>query len=59
MTHEEFVKWLDEEIEKAWMENDRESRKIEPDGTPYGRANALEEVKEKFLTLTLPPTTLS
>jgi len=59
MTQEEFIEWLDEEIDKAWKENDRESRKTEPDSTPYGRACALEEVKEMYLTVMPPPTTLN
>jgi len=59
MTHEQFVEWLDEKI--------AEHRKSETDLTKgyvvrrlhLELASQLGEVKEKFFTLTPPPTTLS
>lgn len=59
MTHEQFLAWLDSEIEKAAKKDEIESLKYEGDLSHSGRVNALEEVKEKFITLTPPPTTLS
>ena len=57
MTPELFIKWLDEEIDKAEKWSDRESRKTEPDQSFHGRVLALEEVKEKFLTISFITTT--
>lgn len=59
MTHEEFIQWLDTEIDVADQLAERENRKTEPYFGYEGRARALEEVKEKFLTIMPPPTTLN
>lgn len=59
MTPEDFIEWIDKEIQKAQRWADRESSKMEPDQSFNGRLSALEEVKQKFFTLTPPPTTLS
>lgn len=59
MTPQQFLEWLDKEIEscryilhKATIEEDQLFE-------TEGRRFAYETVREKFLTLTPPPTTLS
>jgi hypothetical protein len=47
-----FIEWLDKEIEAAEKMSDKEDRRWEPNLSFSGRATALEEVKEKFLSLT-------
>ncbi len=46
-----YIDWLDREIEKAEIAMGIESRKYEPDASHYGRWVALEQAKEKFLSL--------
>jgi len=59
MTHEEFVKWLDQEIE---FSKDLK-KQFPPQSKVYDRASdgiaIFTIVKEKFLSLPPPPTTLS
>jgi hypothetical protein len=59
MTHEQFLQWLDEQIEYNERMASKEDRKMEPNLCYQGAANAFEDVKEKFLALLPPPTTLS
>lgn len=59
MTYEEFLKWLDEQIEYNDRLARKEDHKIEPNFTYEGAFNAYEAVKEKFLSLLPPPTKLS
>ena len=51
MTPEQFLEWLDNEIAYC------ESIKLTNYGD--GKLNTLKKVREKFLSLTPPPTTLS
>lgn len=59
MTHEEFIQWLDEQIKFY----DLMVRKFDNDNWNYlqyrSSKQAFEVVKERFLTLLPPPTTLS
>lgn len=59
MTYEEFLKWIDEQIEYNDRMARKEDRKMEPYFAYQGAHDALEAVKEKFLTLLPPPTKLS
>jgi hypothetical protein len=59
MTPEQFIEWIDREIQHSeWIKNQMTS-----DSQRYNRASdgiaIFTKVKEKFLTLTPPPTTLS
>lgn len=58
MTHEDFVKWLDKEIEDNTFREQRADTKIVA-SYYQGCTSTLCTVKEKFFTLTPPPTTLS
>lgn len=59
MTHEEFVQWIDERISRYRMcENDL-TAEYATRRMCLEIASQLEDVKEKFFTLTPPPTTLS
>jgi hypothetical protein len=59
MTPKEFIQWLDEEIQ---FSKDLKSN-FPPQSVGYNRASdgiaIFTKVKERFLTLTPPPTTLS
>ena len=55
MTHGEFLQWLDEEIN--YLKNMEDAQQLARDG--HTKLFVLQQVKEKFLTLTPPPTTLS
>jgi len=60
MTHEEFIEMLDEEIEFCEPRaKDEEFNDRKADGYWTGHLNLLRRIKEKFFTLTPPPTTLS
>lgn len=59
MTHEQFIQWLDEQIEYYDKMARKEDRKMEPYFAYQGAHDAYEAVKEKFLELLPPPTTLS
>jgi hypothetical protein len=59
MTHEQFLQWLDEQIEYFERMAEKQARKMEPDLSYMGACNAFEAVKEKFIALLPPPTTLS
>lgn len=58
MTPEDFVEWLDKKIQ-TWDKVYQDSPKWDKDQYASGYSDALEEVKQKFFTLTHPPTTLS
>lgn len=59
MTYEQFLAWLDKEI--AITANHGQKPDIDLAAPAYikGMYVAYQKVKEKFLTLTPPPTTLS
>lgn len=59
MTHEDFVEWLDEKIADHRRRGDNVSKTYVARRTHIELASQLEEVKQKFFTLTPPPTTLS
>lgn len=59
MTPSEFIKWLDEEIEKAEKNQKAQDYDIEAVEFCKGYGEAMKDVRKKFLTLTPPPTTLS
>lgn len=58
MTHEDFVEWLDKKIQ-TWEKVYQDSPKWDKNNFAAGKSEAFEEVKDKFFTLTPPPTTLS
>lgn len=59
MTHEEFIKWLDDEIEKSARNADAQDYDIEAVEFCNGYGEALKDVRKKFITLMPPPTTLN
>ncbi len=53
MTHEEFIQWLDEEIEFCEPRVKAEELQNGEHGSYWtGQMNLLRQVREKFLTLT-------
>lgn len=59
MTPDDFVEWLDGKIADHRRRGDNVNKTIAARKTYIELASQLEEVKEKFFTLTPPPTTLS
>ena len=59
MTHEEFVEWINERISRYRMCEKDLTAKDSTRRICLEVASQLEDVKEKFFTLTPPPTTLS
>jgi len=57
MTPSDYLSWLDEQIAEAERMASRESGKWEGDLSYSGRASALEQAKEKFLTIEYPQPT--
>jgi hypothetical protein len=59
MTPDEYIEWLSGEIVSAEMNG--KAQDYDPEASQYceGFADALKAAKEKFLSLTPPPTTLS
>jgi hypothetical protein len=59
MTHEEFVKWIDERIAQHYKDENDLTAGYAKRRLYLELASQLQEVKEKFFTLTPPHTTLS
>lgn len=59
MTSEEFIQWLDKEIEEADKLVYKQTLSYEPDGSYEARSNALYEAKEKYLSILTPSSTIN
>lgn len=60
MTHEQFIEWIDEQMEFCEPRAKNEEMQNGKSGNYWtGQMNLYRQVREKFLTLTPPPTTLS
>lgn len=59
MTNEDFVQWIDERIAQHRKEESDLTKGYAMRRLYLELSSQLEEVKEKFFTLTPPPTTLS
>lgn len=57
MTHEEFIKWLDDKI-VSYNKQYQDSPKWDKNEYAAGYSDALCDAKEKFLSVTPPPTTI-
>ena len=54
MSPKDYLSWLDSEIEKAEKLADREDRRMEPYAAYRGRAEALDEARNLFITIQFP-----
>jgi hypothetical protein len=59
MTYETFSKWIDEQISKYEELEENEWMDEQAINSYLGKIEAFKAVKERFATLTPPPTTLS
>lgn len=59
MTPTEFIEWLDKQIAISKEQEEEQSYDMMAVEFCKGHGEALKEVKQKFLTLTPPPTTNS
>ena len=59
MTPKQFMEWLDKEIELYRNHGQKPDIDLAAPAYVKGHFDAYQKVREKFLTLTPPPTTLS